>query len=522
MIPGFPTTCPPGDHEDFIEALECQDIGGGLRARFTPREDYGQVYRLLIDGLPASPPLYCAAEEPAELRGPYELGGVDHVAAVAPMGDWFDDSLDLTPQLTLWEAARADRIYAEIDTQPAFAVYGVNSQLSSLALTGLQRFANCRPVEGRPTWGQLDLTIDDTAGTRTVELLLDGVVICSGSRVGDGSITLAEQNDSGVSGSVIIAYTGDVATGGYALIRWPAQLKIHYKTSTFSGGDFPRTAEATLYDDGRSNTFRYRSDVLAAGSYYVVVHQVDECGNEGTGTQSGGAAVTVYAPPAKPGKAAYVSGDQSNTAINWTASATAAVTYNIYDSGTSGILDLDAAPVNTASTSATLASLADPTFTGIRRILVRATKAGIEEGSTQILELEYASGAVIVARPPKPGVGKQVSTSGLTLTVPVTIDTAEQAVAAATVELFLFAVGASPNYSSADGTANVASAGSSAGLVTKLNVSALASGAGLWMYAVRTKSAAGNQSQNAETYGPIQLTTTPLADPAGIEARNGS
>ena len=61
-------------------------------------------------------------------------------------------------------------------------------------------------------WG-----LTNSGTTRTVELYKDSGaaaadLVASGSRTGDGSITLAEQNSSGISGSVTVAYTGDDVT----------------------------------------------------------------------------------------------------------------------------------------------------------------------------------------------------------------------------------------------------------------------------------------------------------------------
>jgi hypothetical protein len=207
--------------------------------------------------------------------------------------------------------------------------------------------------------------------------------------------------------------------------------------------------------------------------------------------------------------------------IQFQASATLGATYNCYDSNASGILDVDTIANTRGSGSGsllhTLPALTDLSFTGIRYVLIRATN-GTEEKNVQILEIEYSSGSVITPRPPIPGIGQNITTSGRTLTVPFTLDTSEQKAAAATVEIFLFAVGASPNYAVADASIAVAAA---VGTVIQGTISVTAGSNVDRMWAIRSKTAGGVQSNNTETYGPVRLTNAIPADPASFTVREG-
>ena len=85
------------------------------------------------------------------------------------------------------------------------------SQLSALSLTGADA--------SNTNAGVLYWTFADAAGTRTVSIYKDsakgaGDLVAQGSRSGDGVITLAEQNASGLSGSVTVAYSGDDTDSG--------------------------------------------------------------------------------------------------------------------------------------------------------------------------------------------------------------------------------------------------------------------------------------------------------------------
>lgn len=80
----------------------------------------------------------------------------------------------------------------------------ISDQLSNWSLSGV----TTRETDS----GKLYWKLTDTAGTRMIQLFKDsgGVnLVASGSSVGDGAITLAEQNSSGISGNVDVAYSGD-------------------------------------------------------------------------------------------------------------------------------------------------------------------------------------------------------------------------------------------------------------------------------------------------------------------------
>jgi hypothetical protein len=80
------------------------------------------------------------------------------------------------------------------------------TQLASLVLNGID-FSNSDS-------GVVYISLSDATGTRTVNVYSDsgraaGDKICGGSRSGDGSITLAEANSSGASGTVTVTYATD-------------------------------------------------------------------------------------------------------------------------------------------------------------------------------------------------------------------------------------------------------------------------------------------------------------------------
>jgi len=510
---GFPYSVSFGDHESMLKTMEVINVGGGCQVNCEAQ--YEQYYILNVDGVNQGLPLYGFADTPFQLRGVYGIlpAGSKHIVCVCPLGDYTDPLIDVSPQAIDWQSARGDRITATVLTAPAFYTYGDSGQLSSWALTGVLRFSNCRPVPRRSTYGEIDVSLADTAGVRTVTLSLDGVTLASGSRTGDGSVTLTEQNSSGINGTVTVTYTADAADATL-IADFPAQLAIHHRTSAFTAPDFPRTAEAKLLDDGYGDRFVYHSDPLAAGTYYVVPHQVDANANESAGLFGGGSIATVFVPPAAPGTPAYVSGGAAATVISFAASATGSATYNIYDSAETEILDVltvsDTHIAGTGTIQHTLAAISG-SFTGTRYVLVRAVFGGVEEGSLQVLTLDYVAGVVTPKQPPAPALSQPIITSGRTITVPVTIDTTRQKTAATHVRLFVFLDGASPTYGSPQASVTV---GSSDEKVIAVSVPYTAGADGMYRFAIRTYSSVTLQeSPNTETYGVVRLGTTAPPDP---------
>lgn len=519
---GAPLSVPLGGPDEMFATLELADFADGVRVRIKPHAGYGQYVRLVIDGVAQGSPMYASESQPLQLIGMYESNESPHVISVVPQGDWASDTIDPIYQQIAFMAGRSERIYASVTTSPEQFSYGDSGQLTGWALTGLRRFCNLDAVRYRPQWGRLAVTLEDSGGTRTVTLYRGTVEMASGSRSGDGSITLTASNGSGIAGSVSVTYTGDITSGGYFVARFPKQLKAHHKSSSFGGGDFPRTADGTIYDDGTSNIFYYRSAKQgSAATYYVVVHQVDDAGVEGTGTQSGGATVALVIPPQPAGTPVYTSGDYSNTVVSFAASATVGATYNYYDSGDTGIRDMSAATGTHASGSGTLTQTLPAIssgFTGIRYLMVRAVSSGVEEGSTKILEIEYYSGSVIAPRPPVPYVQGAPTTSGRQITVSYIINTTEAQGTVATIKLFVVAASGSINYASPQASASV---GSAVGGVISGSISYTASSDDIYKYALRTQTSGSVQSANTDTYGPVKLNTGVPGDPSAIVVREG-
>jgi hypothetical protein len=490
---------------------------------FQPATGYGQYFRFMVDGVATGSAVYVADSAPISMLLPYDSSRTIHTVNVCPQGLWPSDEIDVSAQIDSWQLV-SSRLKATLTPTLYYFSYGDGDQFSAWALSGVKRFSNVKPVDGKPTWAALDLTMTTSGGTRTIALAVGSVVMASGT-VSTGAalpamVALAEVDSSGLSGTVSLdSYSADV-TAGTVVAKYPASYQLHYRTTQFAAPDFPRTAELTAYDDGRSQSLTVRSADLAAGTYYVIAHQTDEGGLESTNLDGGGAARVITAPPAAPGTPVYTSGGVAATVVSFTASTTVGATYNIYDSGETGLL-LDATPsathiAGTGTLTQTLAALTAG-WTGTRYILIRAVSGGVEEKNLQMLAIEYASGVVTSPRPPTPAIAKAHTVSGRTVTVNLCVNSADALATAATVEIYLYDPDSTPSYASPDATAVVPAA--TWGTVVNMSISATAAADGPKMLVLRTKTAGSIYSTPTQAYGPVHLTTTaPAAPGATVEA----
>lgn len=107
----------------------------------------------------------------------------------------------------------------------------VGAQLSNWVLNGATKQKGdeeTEPItEANADWyGRYFVKLYDTAGTRTVELYRDSArtteLVAQGSRVGDGTITLAAVGGSGLTGSVDVVYTGN---DNGIVVRYPFEFE---------------------------------------------------------------------------------------------------------------------------------------------------------------------------------------------------------------------------------------------------------------------------------------------------------
>jgi hypothetical protein len=382
-----------------------------------------------------------------------------------------------------------------------------NANLSAWTLAGLT-YALADRGETK-TRGAFTINLTVTGGTATLALANGGGTLASGSVAVPGTITLAEQNNSGLSGTVAIG-AGAATWGGLLYLRWPASLEIYraaanpptvlIDTETFAGYD------TTVYTDPA---------LLAAGTYYYRTRFVSDTGESG----AYGAAQAEVIPglPGAPGTLAYLSGTAAATILSFTASATVGATYRAYTMGIGGsFIDVDniAATAAAGATQITLPALSG--YPGTAQAIVRAVYGGVEEKNGAAVSLEYdAAGAYVPARPSAPGVKGFSVSAGLTLNVTGTYSRGSDLGVATQLQLFTRAPGGSYNYSSPDATAALAAAGS-------MQTAALAATLtdGWWYFVLKSATAAGVQSAAASAEYLALIADDVLSAPSVAYALN--
>jgi hypothetical protein len=516
MMWGFPWSVPWGSHDEMFAEMNVADLGMGPRVRIKVESGLPQYVRLAVDGKAQGNPVYARAGVTTELVGLWQFAGATgHTVSLLPQGDWPGTDLDLQGQIDQWASGRARRISLEIS--PSLAIFDNGAQLSGWSISGLRRFVNCSPVGARTNWSKLRCVLSDSAGTRTVYIDYGSTTLASGSRVGDGAITLSSV-DSGVSGSVSVTYTGDYS--GQVYCAWPAAYAIHYTTGTgFTGTDFPRTPDATVYDDGQSNTHYYHTSVLPAATWYIVVHQVDEAGNESTGLTGGGSTAVTYGPPARNTGLAYVTGDATNTQVTFSGGS-GATGFLLYDSH-SGVMDLNAPTSTLSNSGATVLTGIAAAYSGYRYIIVRSLVGGIDDGNSNQLRIEYSGGAVVLPRPPAPGVSPTVGIDGRTMTIPVSVSLAEYDAMPAYIEIYLWDVATGSFISGSPAvTGTIATGTMLIGTEIVTTVAVTAPDDGQYYFLARSVTSGGIASSNTDYVGPVRLTTAQPAQPASITAKS--
>jgi hypothetical protein len=423
-------------------------------------------------------------------------------------------NIDLTIQQYVEELNRTDRL--KLTITPVISLTWTDTQFSNIVITGLTRYANCRPIVDHANWASIDIVVTDNGlGVYTVTLGLDGIVFASGSRTGNGHVIISDVDDYGVDAELDLNFT--IGATSQILIHYPSAYKIHMRKDVpFTPADFPRTAGVTILDVSRA-TYYYRSDVLAAGTWYVVIHQIPDSGLESTTANN--QSIVVDAVPAVAGRINYMAGDSSATVVGFQASTTPGATYAWRDSGVSpsgGCMSEQ--PDYSSGAGAGLIMFTLPSlgahFTGYRGIWLQAVSGGIEDGGNNTLLLQYIDGDVVnVGIPPGPTINK-VTFFGRTITVSYMIDTRlnefDQITMPVAAALFMFQLPGSPDYQ------NPSVQGWVSQVIGNFAIGSLSftvPSDGNWYFVLRSMAYDSTQSLNVDSHGPYVLDLVPGIDP---------
>jgi vacuolar-type H+-ATPase subunit H len=151
----------------------------------------------------------------------------------------------------------------------------VTSQLSALSLSGV-------------SIGESDVfkyywNLTDAAGTRTVQLYKDSAkanLVASGSKVGDGAISLAEQNESGLTGAITVTYTGDDTDAANIITAVSLEIPlVDYKAVIYGTNSDLLRMEIDIKDVKRADYFLglygKREDGAHTGEIAKILNRID-------------------------------------------------------------------------------------------------------------------------------------------------------------------------------------------------------------------------------------------------------
>ena len=319
---GEPVSTAPGATSDKVLGMNAAIVMGGVRADVEPWSPYrARNYGMFVNGVWTSNAFIGSDTEQLRISHPIAPGSTTDVSiATIDVGDHeqFDESV-YVPGGWVKEDESTDAARIRVQWAASYVIDEANGEnsLTSVALTGITRFTNCEPDDKFPsTRGRVWYTIEAIGGDRIVRLFANRTLLCSGSRTGDGLVTLAENNNSGVSGTAILTYTADVVPDqAFIVCRWAASYNVHYSTSALS---YPRTAEMVVYDRGVTQYVAI-TPVLAAGSYNYAIQAVGDDATKQTTPSTPSDSPKVVKSPPDPVVHGTPTGTASAITVHWTA-----------------------------------------------------------------------------------------------------------------------------------------------------------------------------------------------------------
>lgn len=520
MIPGAsPTTCPIGRHDSFWLAFKVLPNGNGVGARLDCLVNpyyANSYYALECDGKISPIIIYAKAGEARSIDFLYDQTIQNHVVSLIPLGKW-DSVAGSNIEITIGSQQDYFTSNAGLSSLVTWnAVIDAHSlndsgQLTNWVLQALNRYQTGYPVTEARTQLQVDLTLSTALGVSTLTLNVLGVQIAQGSITGNGTINLSALNGSGVAGTVILNYTGDLAQGkAYVRARWPLAYKVYVDSAL----------KSTVQDTGRADRFSAKLQ-LSSGVHNIQVSQVSDSGVESP--LSNPFPLTIPGIPNPPSVPTYSGTGYNYTVLSFNSSSNAALT-NIYDSDIDGILHTTS-PVLTISGLGKLNTIlpAIPAnTTGIRRVALASQDInGVNDLYWNQVNIEYLSGNIITPRPNIPSYSFQSVQSGARVNFNWVLNTLEAKTPASKIQLFLQQDG----ISGVDYTRPVSSVGITGSDSLRFGtISGIPTVSGniinSFFYAsLRTINLSGVQSNNTDTIGPFWLSNVKPLPPINIDAK---
>ncbi len=233
-----------------------------------------------------------------------------------------------------------------------------------------------------------------------------------------------------------VDYDHNVIAGfEYIELLWPEEYQVHYDTGPLS---FPRSPEATV-EDNETNSYSYLTPVLAADDYNCAIVPVRDDVEQLTGIVE--EVITINEVPEAPSDL-YATGDAGGLVINWTSNESGA-TYTVYSSLIDDIINYgryDEPAIKTTIADAESATL-DPVdltnLPGWVRVVVRASKGGVQEQNDAVLRIELDDAGNILYDRPNDATINSLDADGLTVNVNAGVFTYDAEADADYVDLFV-------------------------------------------------------------------------------------
>ena len=333
-------------------------------------------------------------------------------------------------------------------------------------------------------WLDYDLTV--AAGTATITLYANGVEVATGSGAVGGAVTFTGDN---ISGAVTVAADA-VTDEGRVYWHYPKSMRIKRDTT-----NPPTTVIATMAFDKKDQRTWSESTDLAAGTYHYRIQPINAEGDIGDDSATASKTISGFVAPVT--ALAYASGGATACVITWTKSTTAGCTYNVYvEQPGTGYMDFST-PHATTLADAETATLAISPTTGTARVVVRASKSGVEETNNTTLSVSFSSGTYVPPQPNTPTILEQNTTvdSGNVVRTYVCYPIVDEAGTGATINIYKRAQGGSYNYSSALATGTLATVRE--GVKASTLVGSLGAD-GVYYIVARAATAAGVESASSD------------------------
>jgi hypothetical protein len=252
--------------------------------------------------------------------------GAHHVVEVIDVGPLNGDP-DYDPAFAVG-AAPGSR--AQLTWDAIYSLRAENDQAGQLAnwsVSGLVRSAPRFDPLG-PRTGRLYVRLTDSGGQRTVDLFEDDArssLVATGTRSGDGVVTLSESGGSGISGQVSVTYSEDDADIELE-VTWAPEYPVYWDGGS---GVISFAAPLAVLRDAGEDQLQFLSAALADGAYKFAVGARDEAGNESAPTAD--LPVTISTWPDPPTDLTVTYTGAGGYTLTWTDSPSPDVTkYRVY------------------------------------------------------------------------------------------------------------------------------------------------------------------------------------------------